>query len=605
MSQVERRAFQVDKSILWSIIQNQAGTLSKGFLELVMNSVDAGASKVEITLNAKSFVVVDDGKGFVSRDEIERFFETFGTPHKEGDATFGKFRMGRGQIMSFSHTLWRSGEFAMDVDIRDRGLEYELHTLPEAAVGCMIEGTLYDELKPSELLQNCQALEELCKYCPIPVMLNGERISVDMTKEKWTHQDDDAYYLIRGNARTLEAFNLGVSVRHYDAGTFGVGGIVVSKRALEVNFARNDILLSKCEVWKRVSKVLRQFAKAENSDAKVVKNEAWRVAQARKIASGDVETINEWFKLLGTEKVLTDVRGRHITFNDLLTQANQDFSGTISEARAANDRVADRVHQVKLALVLSHRTADRFGVRSFPEVLKLIRRSVKRLYPNAKPAEKYSYGSTLEDIFLGKLETLGGMVEAIDQVGASIRTSHKILGKGEILDEETMVLRAAEEAQYVIWRSVANTLNSNMPKRALRAGESETALAWTDGSSYIAIERKLLKIGGYQGRALSAFAKIASILVHEYLHNDDDTSGHMHDAEFFEHFEQVSCQGNAIGAFIDRALGIWLNLKRKQAKKQPRGVLEDMDRMQAMDDFGKPIDDAQDTMQQDTMRKAA
>ncbi len=110
--------FKIDKNILYSIIVKQAGTLQKAFLELVMNSIDAKASEIRIEFNGKTFSFYDNGKGFDSEDEIHKFFGTFGTPHKDGDAVYGKFRMGRGQIMAFSQNQWKSNTFFMDVDIK-------------------------------------------------------------------------------------------------------------------------------------------------------------------------------------------------------------------------------------------------------------------------------------------------------------------------------------------------------------------------------------------------------------------------------------------------------------------------------------------------------
>lgn len=61
--------FEIDKNILYSVIAKQAGTVQKAFLELVMNSIDAGASKVDIEFDGKRFSVLDDGKGFESEDK--------------------------------------------------------------------------------------------------------------------------------------------------------------------------------------------------------------------------------------------------------------------------------------------------------------------------------------------------------------------------------------------------------------------------------------------------------------------------------------------------------------------------------------------------------
>lgn len=108
----QRRAFKIHSSIIKTLIHEQSGSLPKAVAELVMNSIDAGATRIDLTVDATgAFEFVDDGKGFQSRDEIEQFFETFGTPHVNGDALYGRFRCGRGQIMSYASTVWRSGQF--------------------------------------------------------------------------------------------------------------------------------------------------------------------------------------------------------------------------------------------------------------------------------------------------------------------------------------------------------------------------------------------------------------------------------------------------------------------------------------------------------------
>jgi len=126
MNSTQKRDFKMDPGLLWHVIHSQAGTQGKALLETVMNTIDAKATSMEINLSNEGFVISDDGKGFGSMGEIERFFETFGTPHKDGDATYGKYRMGRGQIFAFSKNKWHSGAFQMSVDIKNKGLEYDL-----------------------------------------------------------------------------------------------------------------------------------------------------------------------------------------------------------------------------------------------------------------------------------------------------------------------------------------------------------------------------------------------------------------------------------------------------------------------------------------------
>ena len=141
MTAPEKRQFKMDDNLLYSVIKAQAGTPEKALMEAVMNCIDAGASRCEVALDENGYTVLDDGRGFTSRKEIEQFFETFGTPHNENDATYGKFRMGRGQLFAFSSTLWRSGIFSMEVDIKRDGLSYKLTENPKNLYkGCAIKG---------------------------------------------------------------------------------------------------------------------------------------------------------------------------------------------------------------------------------------------------------------------------------------------------------------------------------------------------------------------------------------------------------------------------------------------------------------------------------
>ena len=127
ISKKQVRKLKLHPHIIFDIIQRQAGSLQKALLEGVMNSIDAGATSCAVTLAKDAFTVSDDGRGFASQDEINQFFETFGTPHEGNDPDrFGTFRIGRGQMMAFGVVQYDSGPFTMCVDIRGRGVDYLL-----------------------------------------------------------------------------------------------------------------------------------------------------------------------------------------------------------------------------------------------------------------------------------------------------------------------------------------------------------------------------------------------------------------------------------------------------------------------------------------------
>lgn len=562
----ENREFRLHKDILWHVIQAQAGTLDKGLLELVMNSVDAGATRVDIELDESRFSVRDDGKGFVSREEIESFFETFGTPHQEGDAVYGKFRMGRGQIMAFSRNRWQSGPFRMDVNIRDQGLRYDLRSDAPVVLGCVIEGDLYDELRPSECLRMCQQLEGLVKYAPIPVHLNGERISADLDKEKWSFVDEDAYYLIKPDALALQVYNLGVHVRDYPAHQHGLGGIVVSKKPLQVNFARNDILVAKCAVWKRIGAVLRANAKPKDAKAHSVKTEAYRSLMASQLLSGQVVNLSELDQMFREEPLMTDIRGRHRSFAELATAVQSQYGGRLTVAAVANDRIGDALHATRQALVLAPRTLERFRVRSRPELLQKLARTHKKIAQNKQSAA---------DSAAPVLDSLLQAYADIAEVGKHIANSPAPVDPKKLTREERRVLSALNKAQYQLLRGFGESVP---PLRKVLAGESETALAWTDGLAVIYVDRRLLKLSGYHGAALSAMTQLGTLLLHEYLHEDDDTSTHMHNAEFFERFHDIAGTCGVLGSFACAALDAYIAARSKDGDALRRGELDELDR---------------------------
>jgi hypothetical protein len=337
----EDRSFRMHTDLLYSVIRRQAGSVDKAILELVMNSVDAGASRVEVTLNAETFSVMDDGRGFRNRQEIDDFFETFGTPHEEGDAYYGRFRMGRGQIMAFSKNVWRSGEFRMTVDIKNRGLDYILETGLEPAAGCSIEGRWESRLTEWELSDAQKTLATQCKYVPIPVLVNGAKINVNTAEEKWTIEDAYALYRVDEAQSTIKVYNRGVLVQSYRASISGVGGIVVSKLPLTVNFARNDILESECPVWRHILGVLRKQAhKAHSKTLNKPHTNEWRDYQGRLMIDWDGDP--KIGKDLASVPILTDLAGRHWSFIELANDGRSvtEGAGTLSWPTVSRKRVA-------------------------------------------------------------------------------------------------------------------------------------------------------------------------------------------------------------------------------------------------------------------------
>ncbi|RML91267.1 DNA mismatch repair protein MutL, partial [Pseudomonas savastanoi pv. glycinea] len=55
--------FELDPEIIHHIIYSQAGSIGKAVIELVMNSVDADATALRLTMTKEGFHCADDGRG--------------------------------------------------------------------------------------------------------------------------------------------------------------------------------------------------------------------------------------------------------------------------------------------------------------------------------------------------------------------------------------------------------------------------------------------------------------------------------------------------------------------------------------------------------------
>lgn len=261
-TKVERRKFKMHPKLLMDVIKRQAGTLAKAIMEGVMNAVDAKATECRVSITHETVTLDDDGHGITEREHIEKFFETFGQPHEEEEGkTYGTFRMGRGQMFSFGVNKWTTGPFIMHVNVKDLGLEYDLHvskSVGDERDGCAIEIQLYEQLKPSEVRETVQQVTDWCQYAPIQLYINNKLVSKPPEAQKWDHVLDEAYIKLR-DMGNLVIYNLGVHTLEFPNNRFGTGGIVVSRQQLKVNFARNDIQ-SDCPVWRKVKPKVSQYA---------------------------------------------------------------------------------------------------------------------------------------------------------------------------------------------------------------------------------------------------------------------------------------------------------------------------------------------------------
>lgn len=512
--------FTVDPAILHSIIQSQAGTLSKALLEGVMNSIDAGATSLSVTLTADTFSLVDDGRGFQSRDEIEKWFRKFGTPHEEGDATYGRFRMGRGQMMAFAANTWRTGTFEMRVDVKNKGLGFVLSEKLRPARGCRITGNLYQVLGSGDLDDCIADFTAMVRFAQIPVRLNGKVVSRRPEDLKWDLETDDAYIKVdRESDKPLKVYNLGVLVREYSTRTYGCGGVVVSKKPLQVNFARNDILTSSCPVWARVSEFVKK-ATIQKVANKGSLSTGERSFLARQFLYGALKSVDVDPLDL---KLITDITGRHHSVRDLMRAPR------ISLSSRDQGRTGSQLHRQGAAFMLSQGTLDRFSAYSVGELLSSLREVTGRAFPEA-----IDFATVAE-----------GFSENFTAIADSAL-------EAALAPEELQAFRVVQafHSQFYAWYHM---VEKSCGIRDLKVGSSNVAKAWTDGSTYITLDTSLLSRAAKRGAA--GFMDLLGTLLHEYVHDEADLESHDHARHFYNKYHDA-LQGGGSGQLLTLAISM-------------------------------------------------
>ncbi|MNR71449.1 hypothetical protein D3C71_20750 [compost metagenome] len=516
----ERRQLTVSPAIIMSLIKAQAGTLAKGLLECVMNSIDAGATRMDITLTATTLKVVDNGKGFASREEILACFEVFGFEHKEGDRKFGSFGLGRAQLWNFVSTVWHSNQFQLDVDIRERGLDYDLISGVSPAVdGLTIEGKFYEPQKSTDILAIVRELTELAPYVEIPVFVNGECITRDTKAMKWTHETDDAFIQLNQNSRSLVVYNLGAKVREYPSHHFGIGGVVVTKPGvrMKLNIARNDIILSDCAVWKRIRPFLQAVSDkaARSGSTRLTEDQLSNLAT--RFFDGDLG-----YDDVSSQKLVVDVQGNRHTLWDFLSKARKTVGQTVTYVRKVDaGPLAERSHKERHCFVLDQKTLLRFGSRTLTEFMTRLQAAF------ARERHVASHGQS-------NLTVVENWRDACKRLGeAHTEIPHKEWTKRE--QAAMSALRRVNNAVLAVMRQ-AGASDDTERERELRIGLSQTANAWTDGKRVIWLNRECL---AKLEDGMSGAMYITNVLVHEYLHDDSSTGSHVHDEQFHERFHRA------------------------------------------------------------------
>lgn len=530
----ERKAIKAGNQLIHQTIYNQAGSIQKALLEYIMNSVDAGASQIKITLNENGidYSIEDNGNGFgeknYSTEEkkkcIDEVFGYLGFCHGTDDENYrvyGKFGIGRAQLWAFSKNNWHTHNMTMDVDIKNEGLSYEIKEVDDFVDGCLIVGQFYDRVLPNDIVLIKKDLSRLAAFAPIEVYFNNVKINKKMSDLKSNLKIENMHVSLQETS-SLKVYNQGVFVREYSNHTFGVGGIICSEIGFpfELNAARNDILQSRCKMWKKLKTALDARLGRETKTKRLTDDV--RKTILNKIASGQYYSDDNQDDFI-KKPLLKMVNNRYISILKLL----EGTSFAIAEN--AFDPVAESIHNEGVHKVLLESFTSELGVNTddFLSILNDILHS-------------YNSYKTIQVNFVD-----------LNELKSKIDINHVPIPQNKLTKRQKLFLEAAN-LRGLHTSLLVNTYSYESGRyvdkqRKVLLGNSDTADAWTDGVSVIYINAKIVK---EIDKNASTLMKIINLLVHEYCHDEDNTD--MHSIEFYKKYHDMTIdnQSNLFAAFM-------------------------------------------------------
>lgn len=537
-SVLENRTLQMHPKLLLDVIKRQAGTLYKAFLEGSMNAVEAGASKVETGLEETSCTIQkdsvtgrgytlfinDDGRGIQSKDEVTRFFETFGQPHEASEnCVWKQFRMGRGQLFAFGKNIWRTCTYQFTVDIKNWGLNWELVEGLPFVKGCQIRVELYDNpIKYSTKNDFVLECAKQVKYFETEVYFDGKMINTPPSNLKWEYEDENCYANFDYSAiLPISIYNLGAFVMDKDSYVFGMGGIVVSKKRLDVNFARNDILES-CPVYTKIKDTIRSHKKIRRKTfSRRTLSNLDRYDTLKDLLSG-----NEDYENIKNLRLVKTSQSKYLSLEEI---RKSRLPWAFSES---GSRRADTLIETHKAIV-------------FDSELKTVLN-----YDGEDKNFLFWLSGENEDF-----STLGMLHKSLDEVWGSKSSNQYVTIPWENLTPtERNLCKTLEQCPGV--------------NRKILIGFSDDASAWTDGSTYVCFDRNYLDELNWSWTKHTY--RLFETLVHELSHDDNTAGTHSHGFEFlqryFEIMQSYDCPFSALPDFHERRG----DLKKEERRNKER-----------------------------------
>lgn len=424
---------------------------------------------------------------------------------------------GRGQQMAFAAVRYETNTFAMDCDVKTRGLKFSVETHDDVLCkGCRVKGEFYEAMDRHAISTTVRELARIVRFLPITVTINGKVVTERVEDVEWDDEDEDAYYKF-DSSTGVEVYNRGMFVNKLAEYQFGTGGVIVTKQTMQLDMSRTQLLETQCEVWRRIKKKVR------GKHRKVAMNSnRLTAAQRTSLVQGLIDGEVAWGDV-SSKPIFVDCKGRGKTPYGLgyglcqftLADRNEKLIAEKLHGRDFFVFGEQMIDQWNLDANGSH------GQSSLGKLVEVVNRIIER------DGGRHPFEKMQPCEFIDAKQRFEG--------------DHRLLEDGELAND---VIRSLECFRRASNERICTEVNPDTDwqarrrlKRNLFAGMSDVYNGWTDSERYIAIHHDLLaKATKSEGGVI----KVLRVLVHEYCHAERTDKEHVHGVEFYEKYHDTS-----------------------------------------------------------------
>ena len=562
--------------MLLDMVTQQTTRFEKAVMELIMNGIDAGATQIGVTLDSNWLQVQDNGKGLPHDEEtMLACFQSVGNPHaldeygRSTDAKFGRFRIGRLQMLGYGWVTYKSGPWTLDVRVVDKAGQHvsarDVHARHDVGFDQVREDRAYDNslvlvkldraLNAWEVDAMVDQISKWCRHSIVPVWINGTQVSSspDEDPKRWNLVTDNAWMDLKQGDRDygcLDVYMHGIFVCQHHANTNGVSGTVVAKKQMLVDYGRQGVN-SDCPVWSSILRSLKswggeRFVRVKGRATKSEVQAAWRDI----IVTKDLSAYGGRDKFR-TLHVFRDINGFSHSwaqlvkmFRDGTLKPSPNGKMLISFAQLGDQR-AVKIHEDHHACVLD---------RSLFESL-------------FADKGKHDIPTRLRDALAHWVDLTTTEILDIEQIHPEFKESYEIIPDARYTPEQRAYVSLLQDIYWMTARAAFTHARSSgtevseviqaHQRRYMRLGfgSSTTAEAWTDGRTYIRYDWEHFK--SYLPLTVGSLSRIVRTIQHEMCHEEATHGTHEHSGEFYRNYHelQMATEEDVMNGLMSRMCG--------------------------------------------------